>query len=331
MRFDQLKRREFITLLGGAAIAWPLAARAQQAAMPVIGFLNTGQPEPIANLVAAFRKGLSETGHVEGQNVTIEYRWAQNDNDRLPELVADLVRRQVAIIAATDTSSAIAAKAATTTVPIVFVTGGDPVRDGLVASLNRPGGNVTGMSFLTTALAAKTLGLLHELLPGAARIAVLVDPNFPITELFVSDVKATASAIGKQIEVLYAGTGRDIDRVFASLTQKPIDALLVGPGPLFYNRRVQVVTLVAHNRVPAIYLRRETAEAGGLMSYGTSITDAHRQAGIYAARILKGEKPADLPVMQSSQFEFVINLNTAKALGLSFPPGLLAIADEVIE
>ena len=326
-----MRRREFISLLGGAAATWPMAARGQQQAMPVIGLLNTGLPESIANIVAAFRKGLSETGYVEGQNVTIEYRWAQNDNNRLPELAADLVRRQVAIIAAADTSSAIAVKAAKTTIPIVFVTGSDPVKLGLVASLNRPGGNVTGVSFLSASMAAKVFGLLHELLPGAVRIAVLVDPNFPITEPFVSDVRATASAIGKQIEVLYAGTGRDIDTVFASLTQKPIDALLVGPGPLFYNRRVQLVTLVAHNRVPAIYLRRETAEAGGLMSYGTSITDAHRQAGIYAGRILKSEKPADLPVMQSSQFEFVINLNTAKALGLSFPPGLLAIADEVIE
>jgi putative ABC transport system substrate-binding protein len=327
-----MRRREFITLLGGAAAAWSLAAHAQQpAAMPVIGFLDAGSPESMAHLVAAFRKGLSETGYVEGRNVTIEYRWAQNDINRLPELAADLVRRQVAVIAAKDTPSAIAAKAANTTIPIVFATGSDPVKLGLVASLNQPGGNVTGVSFLSASMAAKVLGLLHELLPGAVRIAVLVDPNFPITEPFVSDIRATASAIGKQIEVLYASTSRDIDTVFASLAQKPIDPLLVGPGPFFYDRRVQLVTLAAHHRVPAIYLRRETAEAGGLMSYGTSLTDAHRQVGVYTGRILKGEKPADLPVMQSTKFEFVINLITAKALGIELSDNLLSLADKVIE
>jgi putative ABC transport system substrate-binding protein len=281
--------------------------------------------------VTAFRQGVRETGYVEGQNVAIEYRWAQDQYDRLPDLAADLVRRQVALIATADTPSAIAAKAATTTIPIVFTTGGDPVREGLVASLNRPGGNVTGVTFLGGTLAAKRLGLLHELLPGAARIAVLVDPNFPITEPFVSDARAAASTIRKQIEVLYASTGRDIDTVFASLAQKPVDALLVGPGPLFVNRRVQLATLAAFHRVPAIFILREAAEVGGLMSYGSSITDAFRQAGLYAGRILKGEKPADLPVIQSTKFEFVINLNTARAFGLTFPPGLLAIADEVIE
>jgi putative tryptophan/tyrosine transport system substrate-binding protein len=326
-----MRRRDFISLLGSAAVAWPVAARAQQPAMPVIGFLDGTSFAERADLMTAFRQGVHETGYVEGQNVAIEYRWAQGQYDRLPDLAADLVRRQVAVIATTDTTSAIAAKAATTTIPIVFTTGGDPVRDGLVASLNRPGGNVTGVSFLSATLAAKLLGLLHELLPGAERIAVLVDPNFPITEPFVSDVRAAASATRKQIEVLYAHTGRDIDTVFAGLAQKPIDALLVGPGPLFNNRRVQLVTLAAHHRVPAIYLQREAAEAGGLMSYGTSLTDAFRQAGLYTGRILKGEKPADLPVMQSTKFEFVINLKTAKTLGLTFPPGLLAIADEVIE
>jgi putative ABC transport system substrate-binding protein len=331
MRINPLRRREFITLLGGAVLAWPFVARAQQPAIPVIGYLSSSSPADRAHLVTAFRQGVRETGYVEGQNVAIEYRWAQDQYDRLPDLAADLVRRQVAAIAATDTPAAIAAKTANTTIPVVFATGGDPVRDGLVASLNRPGGNVTGVTFLVATLAAKQLGLLHDLLPGAVRIAVLVDPNFPLTEPFVTDVRAAASGIGRQIEVLTASTGRDIDTVFASLAQKPFDALLVGPALLFNSRRVQLVTLAAHHRVPAIYSLRETAEAGGLMSYGTSLIDANRQVGMYTGRILKGEKPADLPVMQSTKFEFVINLNTAKAFGLSFPPGLLAIADEVIE
>ncbi len=330
-----MRRREFVTLLAGAAampsLLWPLAARAQQSAMPVIGFLGISSPADRTRLVTAFRQGVRETGYVESQNVAIEYRWAQDQADRLPDLAADLVRRQVTVIAAHDTPSAIAAKAATTTIPIVFASGGDPVKLGLVASLNRPGGNVTGVSFVNAALGTKYLGLLHELQPGAVRVGVLVDPTFPLTESFVSDVQAAASSVRKQIEIFEAPTGRDIDTVFASLAQKPIDALVVGPGPLFDNRRVQIVTLAAYHRVPAIYPQREAAEAGGLMSYGTSLTDAYRQAGVYTARVLKGEKPADLPVMQSTKFEFVINLNTAKAFGLSFPPGLLAIADEVIE
>ena len=261
----------------------------------------------------------------------IEYRWAQDQYDRLPDLAADLVRRQVTVIAAHDVPSAIVAKAATTTIPIVFVTGGDPVKLGLVASLNRPGSNVTGITFVTALLGAKQLGLLHELQPGAVRIGVLVDPNYPITASFISDVQAAASSIRKQIEVLEAPIGRDIDIAFASLAQKPIDALLVAPSPFLNNRRIQLVTLATYHRVPAIYPWREAAEVGGLMSYGVSITEAQRQAGIYAGRILKGEKPADLPVIQSSKFEFVINLNTAKAFNLSLSPGLLAIADEVIE
>ncbi len=328
---SHIERREFLATLGGAAVAWPLLARAQQPAMPVIGFLSGLSPAAGALFLPAFRQGVRETGYVEGQNVAIEYRWAQEQHDRLPDLAADLVRRQVAVIAARDTASAIAAKAATMTVPIVFVTGGDPVRDGLVASLNRPGGNVTGITILSSELGTKRLGLLHELRPGAARIAVLVDPKWPTTEGFVSEVRAAALVIGKQIEVLHASTGRDIDTVSASLAQKPVDALLVGPAPLFNYRRVQLVTLAAYHRVPAIYIQREAVEAGGLMSYGASVTDAYRQAGVYIGRILKGEKPADLPVMQSIKFEFVINLNTAKVFGLSFPPGLLAIADEVIE
>jgi putative ABC transport system substrate-binding protein len=331
MQLNGLRRRELITLLGGAALAWPLAARAQQPAIPVIGALNSTSPADRAHVVNAFRQGVREAGYVEGQNVAIEYRWARGQIDRLPDLAADLIRRQVAVIVVTDSPSAVAAKAATTTIPIVFASGGDPVRLGLVASLNRPGGNVTGVSFMSAELGAKQLGLLHELLPGAVRIAVLVDPNLPITEFFISDVRAAASTIRKTIEVLHASTVRDIDTVFASLAQKPVDALMVGPSVLNNNRRVQLVTLAAHQRMPAIYSLRESAEAGGLMSYGHSITDAHRQAGVYAGRILKGEKPADLPVMQSTRFEFVINLNTAKAFGLSFPPGLLAIADEVIE
>jgi putative tryptophan/tyrosine transport system substrate-binding protein len=324
-----MNRREFITLLGGAA--WPLAAQAQQTAMPLMGFLGSSSAADRARLVTAFRQGVRETGYVEGQNVAIEYRWAQDQYDQLPDLAADLVRRQVAVIAAHDSPSAIVAKAATATIPIVFVSGGDPVKLGLVASLNRPGGNVTGVTFVVAELAAKQLGLLHELQPGAVRVAVLVDPNYPLTESFVSDVRAAASSIRKQIEVLEAPTGRDIDTAFERLAQKSIDALLVGPGSLLYNRRVQLVTLAAYHRVPAIYHWRDGPEAGGLMSYGTSITDAYRQAGVYTGRILKGEKPADLPVIQSIKFEFVINLNTAKAFGLSFPPGLLAIADEVIE
>jgi putative ABC transport system substrate-binding protein len=325
-----MKRREFITLIGGAA-AWPLAVRAQQPAMPVIGFLSSSALADRARYLPAFRQGIRETGYVEGQNVVIDYRWAQDQHDVLPDLAADLVRRQVTIIAAHDTSSAVVAKAATMTIPTVFVSGGDPVKLGLVASLNRPGGNVTGVTFVNAELGAKQLGLLHELQPGAVRIAVLVDRNYPLTESFVSDIRAAASSIRKQIEVLEAPTGRDIDAVFARLAQKSIDALLVAPSPFLNNRRVQIVTLATYHRVPAIFSWREAAEVGGLMSYGTSISDAYRQAGVYTGRILKGEKPIDLPVIQSVKFEFVINLNTAKAFGLSFPPGLLAIADEVIE
>src|SRR5436190_11584772 len=324
-------RRDFIALLGGAASAWPLAAHAQQPAMPVIGFLGSSTPVDRAHYLTAFRQGLREDGYVEGQNVAIEYRWAQDQAERLPDLAGDLVRRQVTAIAAHDTTSSVVAKAATTTIPIVFASGGDPVKLGLAASLNRPGGNVTGVTFVVAELGAKQLGLLHELQPGAVRIGVLVDPNFALTQSFVSDVQAAALSIGDQIEVLDAPTGRDIDTAFARLAQKPIDALLVGPGPLLDNRRIQLATLAAYHRVPAIYPLRAFAEAGGLMSYGTSITDAYRQAGVYTGRILKGEKPADLPVVQSIKFEFVINLNTARAFGLSFPPGLLAIADEVIE
>src|SRR5262245_43223297 len=328
---SHIGRRKFLATLGGAAAAWPLAARAQQASVPVIGFLSSLSAADRTRFVTAFRQGVREAGYVEGQNVAIEYRWAQDQYDRLPDLAADLVRRQVTVIAAHDTPSSIVAKAATTTIPIVYTGGGDPVKLGLVASLNRPGGNVTGVTFVTAELGAKQLGLLHELQSGAVRVGVLVDPKYAPSQSFVSDVQAAASSIGKQIEVFEAPTGRDIDTAFASLAQKQIDALLVGPGPLQYNRRVQLATLAAYHKVPAIYPQREAAEAGGLMSYGTNLSDAFRQAGVYTGRIVKGEKPADLPVIQSIKFEFVINLNTARAFGLSFPPGLLAIADEVIE
>jgi putative tryptophan/tyrosine transport system substrate-binding protein len=326
-----MRRRDMLVMLGGAAAAYPRAARAQQPAMPVIGYLSASWPASRAHLLAAFRAGLRESGFVEGRNVTIEYRWAQDQYSQLPDLAADLVRRRVAVIAATDSISANAAKAATTTLPIVFASGGDPVREGLVASLNRPGGNVTGVSFLASALGTKQLGLLHELWPGTVRVAVLVDPNWPITAPFVADVLAAASTMGKPIEVHHASTGRDIDAVFSSFAQKPVDALLVGPSALNNNRRVQIVTLAAYHRVPAIFNFRESAEAGGLMSYGTSLTDAHRQVGLYTGRVLSGEKPADLPITQSTKFELVINLNTAKAFGLTVSPMLLARADEVIE
>ena len=326
-----MRRREFIALFGGAA-AWPLAARGQQSGMPVVGYLEAGLPEALAHRLAAFRKGLSETGYVEGQNVAIEYRWAQDQYDRLPELAADLVRRRVAVIATPGSAQgSLAAQAATTTIPIVFSTGVDPVKVGLVASLNRPGGNVTGVSSMTGELGAKQLGLLHELLPGATRFAVLANPNNAMTEAVIKDLHTAALAIGVQIDVFNAGTNRDIDTVFASLVQKRIDALLVSPDPLFSNRRGQLVTLATYHRIPAIYFSREFAEVGGLMSYGTSQTDIFHQVGIYVGRILKGEKPADMPILRATRFELVINLQTAKTLGLTIPPGVLAIADEVIE
>lgn len=327
-----MRRRDFFGALGGsAAAAWPLDARAQQQAMPVIGFLSASSPVNRIHLVNAFRRGIREGGYIESQNVAIDYRWADDQYDRLADLGAELIRRRVAVIVATDTPAATAVKAANTTIPIVFASGSDPVKDGLVASFNRPGGNVTGVSFMVSVLGAKQFGLLYALLPRAVNIAVLADPKWPITERFVSDVRAAALAIGKSIDVLHASTGRDLDGVFSSLAQKPADALVVGPSALTNNRRVQVVTLAAYHRVPTIYSMRESTEAGGLMSYGANITDAHYQAGVYTSRILKGDKPGDLPVMQSTKFEFVINLNTARAFGLSFPPELLATADEVIE
>jgi putative tryptophan/tyrosine transport system substrate-binding protein len=325
-----MRRREFIAGLAGAA-AWPLAGRAQQRAMPVVGLLYGGSPEASANGVSRFRQGLSETGFVEGRNVAIEYRFAQNEFDRLPALAAELVRRQVAVIVTpSSTPAALAAKGATSTIPIVFAVGADPVQIGLVASLNRPGGNVTGISSMNTELSAKRLGLLHELMPGAGRIAVLVNPSSPDAEFFTRDSQEAALAMGLQIEVLTASTNRDIDAAFASLVQKHAEALLVTNSNLFANRIVQLVTLATDHRVPAIHYTRDFALTGGLISYGPNL-DANRQVGIYTGRILQGEKPADLPVVRPTKFELIINLKTAKALGLRVPETLLATADQVIE
>jgi len=326
-----MHRREFTILLAGAAAAWPLAARAQQPAMPVIGYLNYGAPEPNASLVAAFRKGLSEAGYVEGRNVVIEYRWANNNADRLPELAADLVRRRVAVIAAVGATAAVPATSATATIPIVFVTGGDPVEIGLVASLNRPGGNVTGVISMGNEVAAKRLGLLHELLPKAVRFAALFNPTSPYVDSLIADARASVAAIGGQLDVFTASTPLDIEALFASLQLKPVDALMISPNLLFSNRRVQLVTLTTRHALPAVFPWREDAEIGGLMSYGANTADQHRLFGLYTGRILKGEKPTDLPVMRASKFEFVVNLTTARAFSIEVPPTLLAIADEVIE
>jgi putative ABC transport system substrate-binding protein len=330
-----MRRREFITLLGGAA-TWPLAARAQQAVMPVIGFLSSYAAESFAPetqlYAAAFRKGLSEAGFSDGHNVTIEYRWAENQPSRLPVLAAELVHRNVALVVATGGSvSALAAKAATSTIPIVFTTGGDPVAIGLVASLNRPGGNATGVAFLATALAAKRLEIMSELAPKVSNIGFLVNPNNASATAEISDVEAAARAMGKQAVMLRASTEREIEMASAALVRQRVEGLMIAADTFFDARRNQIVELAAQQAMPAIYFSRQFVTAGGLMSYGSSITDGYRQVGLYAGRILKGDKPADLPVMQATKIELVINLRTARTLHLDVPPLLLARADEVIE
>jgi putative tryptophan/tyrosine transport system substrate-binding protein len=326
-----MKRREFITLLGGAA-AWPLAARAQQPAMPVIGFLNGFSYAAWAQPVVAFRKGLYESGYVEGQNVAIEYRWANSQYQRLPTLAAELVSRRVDVLAVTGGSvTSLAAKAATATIPIVFGIGGDPVAMGLVASFNRPGGNTTGIYLLTTQLEAKRFGLLRELVPTASLTGVLLNPTHPLAQAQLKEVQQTARAVGQQIHIVHASTEPELGTSFSTFAQLRIGALLVGADPFFFTRRDHIVALAASHAIPTIYEQHEFATAGGLVSYGTSLTDATRQVGMYTGRILKGEKPADLPVLQSTKFELVINLKTAKALGLSVPNTLLVAADEVIE
>jgi putative ABC transport system substrate-binding protein len=325
-----MRRRDFITLLGGAAAVWPLAAGAQQPTMPVIGFLRSTSLAPFENLVSAFGQGLKEAGFVEQQNVAIEYRYADNQVDRLPALVADWIRRPVAVIVVNN-AAALAAKAATTTVPIVFVLGGDPVTLGLVASLNRPGGNVTGVSWLGAQLGAKRLEMLRQIVAKTTTIGMLEDPTSADTEAERRDVQAAAQAIGLQLIIIDVSGDRDIEAAFAAFVQHGAGALLVAAGAFLTSKRESIVALAARHAIPAMYQVRETIVAGGLMSYGPSQTDAYHQAGIYAGRILKGAKPADLPVMQSTRFELVINLKTAKSLGLTIPPSLLAVADEVIE
>ena len=325
-----LGRRKFLATLGSAAAAWPLTAGAQQPAMPVIGFLNSASADGYAVMADAFKEGLKETGYVEGRNVAIEYRWADNRNDRLPSLAADLVSRRVTVIFANSPSVA-AAKAATSSIPITFMTGDDPVRLGFVASLNRPGGNATGVTILSGALAAKRLGLLYQLLPHAKTVATLINLDFQPSERFQADVESAARVLGLSIQRLEAINEREIEEAVNRLAQARPDALLVGPGPFLDSRRDLLVALAAKLAMPAAYETRATAVAGGLTSYGASVADGYRQAGIYTGRVLKGEKPAELPVLQPTKFEFVINLKTAKALGLQIPDRLLALADEVIE
>jgi ABC-type uncharacterized transport system substrate-binding protein len=329
MQFGQLKRRELIALLGGAA-AWPLGARAQQAAMPVIGFLSSRSPGESASVVTAFREGLRETGFTEGHNVGIEFRWAEGAFDQLPRLASELVHRPVTVLAAFGESGHVA-KAATSTIPIVFGSGNDPVKVGLVTNLNRPDGNITGATFFTALLEPKRLGLLRELVPSAEVIALLVNPSTTVGKVQTSEVQEAARLVGQRLIVLNGDSDESIEAAFAALVQQHVPALLVGADPFYDTRRDRLVALAAQHRVPAIYQFREYALAGGLMSYGASITDMYRQAGIYVGRVLKGEKPADLPVMQATKFELVINLKTARALGVKISDNLMSLADEVIE
>jgi putative ABC transport system substrate-binding protein len=332
MHFGQLKRREFITLLGGAAAAWPLAARAQQPAMPVVGFVSNRSAEAAVRHAAAFRKGLNETGYFEGQNVMVQYHWLEGQYDHLPSLMADLVHRRVAVIATPFPAGAPAAKAATTTIPIVFGVAEDPVKLGLVASLARPGGNATGINMFAAEVVAKRLGLFHDLVPKALRIAVLVNPaNAPVAETTLRDIPEAARALGLQIQVLNASTAREIEAAFTTLVRERADALFVAPDGFFSSRREQFATLATRHGIPAAYYIREFVEAGGLMSYGPDILDMWRQVGVYTGQILKGAKPADLPVVQSTKTEFVINMQTARALGIEVPNSLQLLADEVIE
>ena len=326
-----MRRRQFMTLLGGAAVAWPLAANAQQPALPVIGFLDSRLPDAITDRLRAFRQGLKEVGYVEGENLAIIYRLANNRDDRLPELAADLAQRGVAVIATAGTPSTFAAKAASTTIPIVFITGDDPVRLGFVTSLSRPGGNLTGINIFNSEVTAKRMELLRELVPHLARIAVLVNPADANTETQLKAVNEAARAIGLQIQVLNADSNREIDAAFEAMARDRPDALFVGATPYLTGRRVQLAQLATLHRLPATYSQRETVEVGGLMSYGASLGDAYRQIGVYAGRILKGAKPAELPVVQASKLELVINIQTARMLGLTVPDKLLSIADEVIE
>jgi len=327
-----MRRREFITLLSGAAAAWPLAARAQQPSMPVIGFFHSGSPSGRSPRLAAFHAGLGEAGYVEGQNVAIEYRWAEDRFERLPALAADLVQRQVALIATPGSPhAAVAAKAATSTIPIIFAIGDDPVRLGLVASLNRPGGNATGVNYFAAYLGPKRLGLLHELLPRGGLVAVLVNPDNPLANPAIAELRAPAAAVGRTIETFHASNGDEINRAFRAMAERKAVGLIMVPDTSFTSHMIQIVTLATRHAIPAIFHAREWAEAGGLMSYGANLRDVYRQVGAHAARILKGAKPADLPVEQSTKFEFVINLQTAKAFDLDVPPTLSARADEVIE
>jgi putative ABC transport system substrate-binding protein len=327
-----MKRREFVTLLGGAAVTWPLAARAQQPAMPVIGFLDSGSPDGMTAYLAAFRQGLGETGYAEGKNVAIDYRWAQGDADRLPGLASELIRRPVAVIAATrGPMPALVAKAATSTIPIVFQSGSDPVQDGLVASLNRPGGNVTGATRLSTDLIPKRLGVISELAPKMTAIAMLVNPFGPQATAQRLEMQRATRTRGLELHVFEAGTDREFEPAFAAIAQSKVDALIIATSPFFIGQRDQIASLAMRHAIPTIFGEREAVAAGGLMSYAASLADSFRQVGVYVGRTLKGEKPADLPVLQPTKFDLIINLKTAKALGLEIPDKLLALADEVIE